>query len=345
MRRISLSDLRPGQALSKPVYGASGALFLSSGKTVTSQLLDSLKSWGIHSVYVDDGAATPASVVPEVVRTTYNEAVGRVKVAMEELRRGAVVPVAAVGRELGEFALQLAREPGVLSCLHLLRERDDYTFHHCIDVGIVSSLLGKWLGLADVALLELATAGTMHDLGKARLPLDILNKPGRLTPEEFALVRQHPVIGFDLISAELGPDSVLARVALEHHERTDGSGYPRGLRAAETLLASRIVAMADVYDAMTSRRVYHDRTPEFSVLHQLQGDSFGVLDPQIIGIFLEHVIYRSHGRRVRLSNGQIGRVVFVPEYNPTRPIIEVGPDLVNLMDRPDLKLVDELEEA
>ncbi|HEX2924594.1 MAG TPA: hypothetical protein VHS28_11290, partial [Chloroflexota bacterium] len=135
MRRVSLGDLQPGMALTRPVYGASGALLLSRGKSVTSQFLESLDSWGIHTVYVDDGAAV-ALLIPENVRTTYNEALGRVSVAMEKLRRGVEVPIAEVGAGLAEFVLELATEPGVLNCLHLLRERDDYTFHHSIDVGI-----------------------------------------------------------------------------------------------------------------------------------------------------------------------------------------------------------------
>ncbi|MDI6870403.1 MAG: HD-GYP domain-containing protein [Bacillota bacterium] len=342
MRRISLSDLHPGSVLAKPVYGASGALRLNQGKQITRQFLDSLSSWGIHSVYVDDGAPLP--VVPEAMKATYYEAVGRIKVAMEILRRGSLVDAAALGSQLGEFVLQLAAEPCALSCLHLLRERDDYTFHHCIDVGIVAALAGKWLGFSGTDLLQLAMAGALHDLGKARLPLEILNKPGRLTPEEFDVVKTHPLLGHELLTAEFGPGSVVARVALEHHERTDGSGYPQGLRPADTLLASRIVAMADVYDAMTSRRIYRDRSPEFAVLAQLQEDSFGLLDPRVVGAFLEHVIHYAHGRRVRLSNGQIGRVVFIHEMAPTRPIVEVGVDLVDLMVRKDLSVVDEVDE-
>lgn len=343
MRRVSLGELQPGTMLTRPVYGASGALLLGSGKPVTSQFLESLGSWGIHSVYVDEGT-TAAAAVPEDVRTTYHEALGRVKVAMEDLRRGVEVPLAEVGTGLAEFVLELAAQPGVLSCLNLLRERDDYTFHHSIDVGIVASLLGRWLRLTNEEVREAATAGVLHDFGKTKLPLEILNKPGTLTPQEFAVIRLHPKLGHEMISAALGPDSTAARVALEHHERTDGSGYPNGLCSERTLLASRIVAVADVYDAMTSRRVYHDREPEFAVLNQLQGDSFGLLDPLVTGTFLEHVAHNSRGRRVRLSNGQIGRVVFTRELRPDRPIVEVGPDLIDLAERSDIRLADEVDE-
>jgi HD-GYP domain-containing protein (c-di-GMP phosphodiesterase class II) len=205
-------------------------------------------------------------------------------------------------------------------------------------------LIGRWLKLPEQELRGVAVAGALHDVGKVKLPIEILNKPGTLTPEEFTVIRRHPALGHELLSAESGPDSLVARVALEHHERTDGSGYPCGLCSDRTLFASRIVAVADVYDAMISRRVYHDRLPEFAVLNQLQEDSFGHLDPLVTGTFLEHVAHNSRGRRVRLSNGQIGRVVFTRELFPDQPIVEVGTDLLDLADHPDLRLVDEVEE-
>lgn len=343
VRRLALSDLHPGQTLSKPVYGASGALLLTSGRTVTEQFLESLDRWGIRTVYVDEGVV-PATVVPEAVRSTYYEAIGQIRVSMQQLRRGEAVDLGELGGQLASHILRLVAEPGILSCLHLLRERDDYTSHHCIDVGIVASLLGEWLGLNGEDLRQVAMSGTMHDLGKAWLPLELLNKPGRLTPEEFAIVQQHTTIGYDVLSSELGGDSVAARVALEHHERTDGGGYPRRLKADQTLLVSRIVAVADVYDAMTSQRVYHDRSPEFAVLAKLRGDAFGLLDPRVVGVFLDHTIHHAHGRRVRLNNGLIGRVVFVRPGDPTRPVVEIGPDLIDLRDRGDLSMVDEVDE-
>ncbi len=343
MRCISLSELPLGSTLSKPVYGASGVLLLRSGTQVTPQVLEALSGWGIHSVYVDDGANPP--VAPAVVRTTYCEAVGRIKVAMVELRRGGRPPLADLGRELARLVLKLVAEPGVIRSLHLLREWDEYTFHHCIDVAVVASLIGQWLGLAGADLQEVATAGALHDVGKARVPLEILNKPGSLTPQEFAVVKTHTTLGHELLAAEFGGASTAARVALEHHERGDGRGYPGGLRAEETLLASRIVAVADVYGAMTSRRVYRDRCPEFAVLNQLQEGGCGLLDRGVVTAFLEHVVHQAHGRRVRLSNGQVGRVVFIPEQAPSRPMVEVGLDLINLLERPDLFIVDEVDES
>lgn len=344
MRRIPLSDLRPGEVLSRAIYGASGALLLSPGKEVTQRFLVSLTNWGITAVYVDDAPGQDKSDLPEPVRATYRDAISRIGQLMEDARRGSRITLTDAGRELGDYTLQLAAEPNVLEYLRLLREQDNYTFHHSINVGIVATLLARWLELGPDEQAQLAMAGTLHDLGKASLPLEILLKPGRLTPDEFAIVQRHPIAGYELLTAEFSPESVPARAALEHHERTDGSGYPNGLRAQDTALASRIVAVADVYDAMTSNRVYHTRQPEFAVLAQLQGDSFGLLDPQVVGVFVRHAFHLSQGRRVKLNNGQIGRVLFVYEQDPTRPVVEVGPELIDLTRRHDLSLVGEVDE-
>jgi putative nucleotidyltransferase with HDIG domain len=349
MRRIATSDLLAGQVLTRPVYAPSGELLLPAGTKLTARLRPVLTQWGIAEVCVDEhgqgcptAPAAPAAdrvCLPEPVNLVYCRAVESVAEAMKELRARRAVPLWEVGDHCGELALRIAGEPNLLEYLHLLQCEQEYVFQHSVKVAVLAVLLAKWLGLAFTDQAEVATAAVLHDVGKALVPLEILNKPEPLTPDEFAAVREHAQAGFGLLARECGPPAVVSRVALEHHERMDGSGYPRGLRGRETLLASRVVAVADVYDAMTSNRVYRRGQPEYAVLAHLRESGFSSLDPGVTRTFVERLVYRTLGRLVRLNTGQLGRVVLVDEQEPGRPIVAVENGLIDLRQRRDLSLV------
>ncbi|MGE5623905.1 MAG: HD-GYP domain-containing protein, partial [Methanocella sp.] len=170
-------------------------------------------------------------------------------------------------------------------------------------------------------------------------------KPSSLTEGELALVKRHAAAGYDLLAPLYGAQGTVARVALEHHERLDGSGYPRHLRGHQTVLAARVVAVADVFDAMTSNRVYKPSQPEYAVLGHLRDSGFSLLDPRLIRVFVQHLVYRTLGRLVRLSNGQVGHVILVDSRNPAKPIVAVGDTLIDLRRTPGLELTGELRHA
>lgn len=343
MRKILVSELLPGTILGSPIYSERGALLLPEGKVITRHFLELLSTWGIKSVYVVEELES-AIPVPEHVRKDYCQAFSLIKKTMETLRLNGTAPLAEVGDDLKRITLKLASEPGILSHLIFLREHDDYTFHHSVSVGVIATLLGSWLGLSEEELAQLASAGSMHDLGKAFISIKILNKPGRLSPEELELMKKHPSLGYELLAKHFGPEAVPARVAFEHHERIDGRGYPMGVKSGETLLLSRIVAVADVFHAMTSDRVYRPRQAQFVALAQLREEGFGSLDPRVVQVFLGHVVPLSIGRRVRLSNGSVGTVILAREQDPTRPIVQVGPAFVDLAQETGLALVGEADE-
>jgi HD-GYP domain-containing protein (c-di-GMP phosphodiesterase class II) len=263
---------------------------------------------------------------------------------MSEIRSSGHSEIQPAAFQMGSAVLELAESPDILSLLAQGKTESSYIPHHMVNVGVLSVLLGKWLRLSSESLAELAVAGVLHDVGMASLPPHILSKPGGLTEGEYALVKTHPTLGHEIVASELGADSIPALACLEHHERTNGSGYPRGLKADETRMTSRIVAVADVYDAMSSKRSYHSRHPEFWVLSQLQENGFDILDPTVTRAMVDHLAQSIHGHRVRLNNGQIGRIVFVNDQDPSRPVVEVGPALIDLSTRPDLALVSEVED-
>ncbi|MCA1030428.1 HD-GYP domain-containing protein [Bacillus timonensis] len=215
---------------------------------------------------------------------------------------------------------------------HLFQEleMDDYTYRHNIGVGVIATLIGKWLNVSKDDLPTLTLAATLHDIGKTKIPLEILNKPGKLTSSEYALVKKHTIFGYELLSKTEGIGIETCLVALQHHEREDGRGYPFGLKSDKISYFSKIVAVADVFHAMSSDRAYHDSTPFYKVIKQMNEDVFGSFEPTILLTFLRSVMQSLVGEKVKLTNGKIGKIVMLNQFNVTMPLILVGSDIVDL---------------
>jgi len=170
----------------------------------------------------------------------------------------------------------------------------------------------------------------LHDVGKMLIPEAILNKAGKLTAEEFAMMQKHTVYGYEILKATVGVTHRQALVALQHHERINGSGYPSGIKKDDIDLFSRIVSVADVFHAMTSNRVYQNHFPFYRVLSEMERDMYSGLDPAITMLFIEKTMNALIGDSVLLTDGREGTIITVPKNDPTRPLIQVGDNFVDL---------------
>src|SRR5690606_23577733 len=150
----------------------------------------------------------------------------------------------------------VSENTNVLQLFVALQAKDDYTYRHNIAVGALANLIGNWMNLDHQALMQLTTAALLHDVGKVLISESILNKPGKLTDEEYAIMKKHTIYGYEILNDTVGISHRQALVALQHHERMNGSGYPMGIKRDNIDLFSRIVAVADIFHAMTSNRVY-----------------------------------------------------------------------------------------
>ena len=171
-----------------------------------------------------------------------------------------------------------------------------------------------------------------------RSPVEILNKPGRLTAEEFDLIKLHPVFGYEMLMRTDGSTEREKLVALQHHERQDGSGYPYGIRGDRIDAYSRIVAVCDVYHAMSSRRSYHEPSPFYAILEQMSQNRFGEFDAAIVGVFIDKMMNMTVGNDVKLSDGSIGSIVLVHPTEPLRPLVKIGERFVDLRREPNVKI-------
>lgn len=241
-----------------------------------------------------------------------------------------VVPVHEIKNEIMPAIMQAAEIPHIYHLFYELKSKDEYTYRHSVCVGIIAALLGKWLKLSSEELYDLALGATLHDIGKARVPAEILNKPGRLTQDEYMEMKRHTVYGYRLLRDIPEISERAALIALQHHEREDGGGYPFSLRSEKIDRLAKIVAIADVYHAMSSSRVYHQAEPFHIVISQMQNDVFGKFDPSIMLVFLYRIMESLVGRRVLLSSGEEGTILMVDPYEPLRALIKSADTLIDL---------------
>lgn len=222
--------------------------------------------------------------------------------------------------------------------LHCMKSIDDSVYAHSINVALISRAIGKWLKLSREQLNELTIAGLLHDIGKAEIPSEILNKTGKLTDEEFELIKSHALKGSKLLK-KAGFNSDIQFAALQHHERSDGSGYPRGLEADEISDFASIIAIADVYDAMTSARSY--RTPKcaFQVIAAFEEDGLKKYNTKYILTFLERIANAYQNSMVMLSDGRSGKIVYINKSRLSRPIVQVDDnEMVDLSRETDISI-------
>ena len=241
--------------------------------------------------------------------------------ALEDVRLGKSVDTEAAKELVTDIASSVNRSPNAMMWLTHMKSRDEYTSIHCMNVCILAVSFGRSLGLGKTELAVLGLGALLHDLGKMRTPLEILNKPGRLTREEFEIMKKHSRLGYDLLVAQGGlPQSVLD-IVLHHHERVNGSGYPDGLVGEQIERLVQIVSIVDVYDAITSDRCYHDGIAPYEALKNMYDWVNENFEKELVEQFIKCLGIYPIGSMIKLNTGQIGIVVSASEKSRLRPII------------------------
>nr|WP_189019008.1 HD-GYP domain-containing protein [Paenibacillus marchantiophytorum] len=340
MPMVAVSQLKYGEKLGDNVITKLGNILFNKGKIINDRDIEILKAFLISSVFIEskNGDETEDTVEETKLKETTTTSPFQVEYQnMLKLLRsvfllangGQPIPILDIRNGL-EALIQHIDAYKVLTFAPKNRNLQDYIFHKSIMVSLTSYSLARWHGLPQKDLVQIGIAGLLHDIGTSRVDPAILEKKGRLTDVEMDEIKQHTLIGYQILKNISGINEGVKLTAVQHHEREDGSGYPLGIKGDKIHMYAKIVAIADIYNAMTNERYHKTALSPYIVLEQLFTDSFGKVDPTLVQVFINKSTQISNGTLVKLSDNRVGEIIFSDRAYPTRPWVNVNGTIVNL---------------
>lgn len=318
-----------GSFLSSDVYNSSGNMVVPVDTLITKYIFNKLVSFGVENVYIyrtntiygDEYLKSPNI---NNVQKKYIGDVNKAKQLIQDLASGKKIDLNVV-EDISENVYSKINDYSTLmDCVNSVRIADEYTYSHMINVSVYSMLIAKWMDLDNDKVKDVIMAGILHDVGKSKIPLEILNKKGPLTPSEFEIMKKHTVYGYEIIKDSKDINMDVKRAVITHHEKEDGSGYPFGIKGSQKNLYAKILTVADIFDAITSNRVYQSKRTPFEAFKEIERIGYDVVDPKVMMAMLSNMPNYYIGSKVRMQNGEIGEVVYVPYQCAYAPIIKVN---------------------
>lgn len=332
--------------LAEDIRTSYGAILAARYTEMTEDLKSKFISLGILTVrvyYFNGDKVKNAKASYEEVKTNYNKNRKYYMDLVHDISAGRKIEYEKI---LGISELihsDINEISNLIRCLSEIQNADEYTYTHSINTAVYCMLIAKWMGLDDRDIKIAIQSGLLHDIGKSKVPEAILNKKGKLTEEEFSIMKKHTIYGLEILNNIDDIDPEVKRVAVMHHERIDGSGYPYNTSDQFISLFAKITSIADVYDAITSARVYREKNTPFNAFFILKTEGMCKLDTTALNTFLDNIGHYYIGFNVLLNNGKIGKVVHIPIHAPDRPIIEVNEEYIDLSQNKSLEILEVIQ--
>lgn len=335
--------------LAEDVISNDGIKLIAKDTSINSYIIKRLAEIGVDKVWVyevsrDDGNDYGKQKMNEL-KKEYARNVILIKNILKDISTGKILRYEAISEVTSSLYNMMNDNNYVLRCLDEIKTIDEYTYTHSLNTAFYAMLIAWWMKLPGQEIKEIIQAGLVHDIGKTRVPGDILNKPGRLTEEEYDVIKRHTIYGYSMLDncdAEIGKR--VKDAVLFHHERINGSGYPMGASNDKIDLYAKIIGIADVYDAITSDRVYKRKATPFDAFDVFTLQGFSIFDISILKIFLNNLPAYYTGIKVLLSSGQTGEVVYIPPHDISCPVIRCGPVFIDMSKKTDTKIIGILNE-
>ena len=355
MKRVKTTLLMPGMIIAKDVHNASNILVMGKNTVLTDDSITKLAFHSIYSVYIkEDVVETPKKPVFEstfatskiketeefkVFKESYEKEVEELAVTFDDIisMQSKKIGISELCKKATSMLDDTRGGIHVFDILHNMRDYDDSTFNHCMNVALICNVFADWMHMSSMEKEIATVAGLLHDIGKLRIPEQLIKKAARLTDEEYDVVKTHAMEGYNILFESRFVSSI-QNAALMHHERMDGSGYPLGLKGNQIDKFAKMVAIADVYDAMTAARVYRGALCPFKVIEMFEKEGLSMFDPEYLLVFMENIVQTYIKNWVRLSNGKEGEIVMLNKHKLSRPVVLCGTEFINLADHPEITI-------
>lgn len=341
MRFVPMKSAVPGMALGRDLYDGDGRLLLAKHLLLTEEFIKILCEMGFPGIYIDD-EFTKGIVIQEVINPQVRREVVK-GIRDMFLQKDIVTKTASNTVKLYKMVTEVIEEilnNGDIMCNVVdLKDYDNYTYFHSVNVAVISAMMGVSYGMNREELKTLATGALLHDIGKKFLDIDVLNAPRELTKEEAEIVKEHPRLGYEFLRENYNFPTRVFLGVLEHHENYNGTGYPLGKANKDIAVEARIIKIADVYDAMVSKRPYHEPASPADIVEFIMARSGREFDPEIVALFLKNVAVYPIGCEIELSTGEHAIVMENFRHFPLRPKIRImeSARTVNLMSDEDAR--------
>lgn len=323
MEKIKILEVREGMVLSEPITASDGKVIFEEGMQLTNENIEMLKTLGVSDVSVYRNIIGKYEVPEDIINMVREEARQAIEVFIDRYFTSNRQDMAKVKKTVSNIVNEIISVKEIVAILYRLKNHDEYTFTHSINVCLYSISTAMVLLYDEQMLMELGIGAILHDIGKLRIPKSILAKPGSLTVEEFNDIKKHSTFGYEMLSDWKYNKISPANIALKHHERCDGTGYPNQLTFGDIDESVRIVMIADVYDALTSNRVYRQKQSPDVVMSYINDLGVNQFDKSIVNSFKKCISIYPVGTGIILNTGEKALVLKVNMDMPTRPVIRL----------------------
>ena len=318
-------SLQKGMKIDQAIVDRRGRILIARGALMDEYLIDSLLKLGINGVYIREGEEDPdeeniSLLAKSVIEKTRVEDRAKVKLT-ESVKKRVAEGIQylynntetqdfadATDKITGELMRAISDNEAIAVDISTLKISDEYTFKHSVDVATMAMIVAKQPGLNEKEVYEIGIAGLLHDLGKSKIPNEVLNKPGRLSEEEFEIMKQHSVYGYEILKEKEGYSPAILLGVLQHHEKMNGRGYPLGVSSDKMHLFAKILSVVDIYDALVTERSYKKAFSQRDAVEMIMSMT-QELDLEVMRSFLESMILYPVDTIVQLSNGEKAKVV------------------------------------
>lgn len=313
MRYMKMNDARPDMRLAYNMYDADGHTLICSGSILSAFYIKRLGEYGFDGVYINDELSEDIQIEPIITPELRTEGLFNVRNSDVDGCKGVAKKIVDQILDKGSLTLDLTD----------LRCFDGYTYAHSVNVAVIACIIGFGLKMNAESLEQLVMAGLLHDMGKLVIPPEILNKPGKLTNEEYEIMKQHSQNSYEIIKERWDISAQVKAAVLYHHENVDGSGYPDGIEGDGMTIFTKILHVADVYDALVSKRPYKNPYSPYEACEFMMGAGGIMFDPKVVEVLLLYVPFYPKGTQVRLSDGREGIIVENAGTRNLRPLLRL----------------------